>query len=163
MNFIFFNVLLLIAGFPAVLFFSFGLMACMIPIAPFLKSKNPGNAVIFPAIALAGGYQVYFWGLWGAFCVAVTMHFTQRPEVTWDWLYWISGFMWCTSLIGWLAQKEQRSSATTAEARGVQSGTTFYSLIAIAAFLVFAFAPNLAEWPYGWFLNLTGLSKYMNG
>jgi hypothetical protein len=163
MNFIFFNILLLFAGFPAVLLFSFGLMACIIPLAPFVKGKNPPKSVIFSIAAIAGGFQIYFWGLWAAFCVAVTMKFTQKPEVTWDWLYWICGFMWCTSLIGWLAHKEQQSSATVEEARRVQSSTTFYSLIAIAAFLIFAFAPSLAEWPYGWFMNLTGLSEYMNG
>jgi hypothetical protein len=163
MNFILFNIVLLVAGFPAVFLFSVGLMACMLPMAPFLKSENPPKAVICPIAAIAGAYQIYFWGLWAAFCVAITIRFTQRPEVTWDWLYWICGFMWCGSLIGWLAHKEQQSSATVADARAVQSGTNFYSLVAVAAFLVFAFAPGLAEWPYGWFMNLTGLSKYMNG
>jgi hypothetical protein len=158
MNFILFNILLLVVGLPAVLVFSLGLMACMIPLAPFLKSKNPPKAVMFPIMAVAGCYQVYFWGLWAAFCVAVTTRFTQKPEVTWDWLYWIFGFMWCTSLIGWLAQKEQQSITSVEEAHSAQSGTKFYSLIAVAAFLIFAFAPNLAEWPYGWFMNLTGLS-----
>jgi hypothetical protein len=114
-------------------------------------------------MALAGGYGVYFWGLWAAFCVAVTMHFTQKPEVTWDWLYWICGFIWSNLLIGWLAHKEQQISATAEEVRGSRRADAIYSLIAIGAFLLFAFAPNLAEWPYGWFLNLTGLAKYMNG
>jgi len=135
----------------------------MIPLAPFLKSENPPKAIIFPVMAIAGGYQIYLWGLWAAFCVAVTIRFTQKPEVTWDWLYWICSFMWCTSLIGWLAYKEQQSSDTIEEERSAQGGATFYLLITIVVFLVFAMAPYLANWPYGWFMKLTGLAKYMNG
>jgi hypothetical protein len=162
MNFIFFNTFLIVAVFPAVFLLSLGVMACMIPLAPFVKKKNPPKAIILSVVAVAGGYQVYFWGLWAAFCVAVTMRFTQKPEVTWDWLYWVSGLMWCMSPIGWLSHKEQMSSATLEDVREILLGTTFYYLIAMAAFLVFAFFPNLAEWPYGWFMNLTGLAKYMN-
>lgn len=162
MNFVFFNLILLACGFPALLIFSFGMAACMIPLAPFLKRESPPDAVMFPIMALLGGYQIYFWGLWSAFCVAVIIKFTHKPEVSWDWLYWVCGFMWSSSLIGWLSHKEQQTSATQNEALGVQRGGCVYSVIAIAAFLTFAFAPHLAQWPYGWFLNLVGLSKFMN-
>ena len=65
---------------------------------------------MLPLLSIAGAYQIYFWGFWSAFCVAMTFKFTQIPEVTWDWLYWITGFMWCISVIGWLAHKEKQSS-----------------------------------------------------
>ncbi len=71
--------------------------------------------------------------------------------------------MWCTSLIGWFAHKEQQGSTSLEETRGIEKGTTFYSLIAVAAFLLFAYSPNLANWPYGWFMQLMGFSKYMSG
>jgi hypothetical protein len=80
------------------------------------------------------GYQIYFWGFWSAFCVTITIRFTQKPEITWDWLYWITGFMECTSVIGWLAHKERQGSRSLAEVRGIQRGTMLYSLIAILAF-----------------------------
>lgn len=158
MNFIIFNVVLLVAGFPAVFLFSLGLMACMLPMAPFVKCEDPPKIVVLSSAAIAVGYQIYFWGLWAAFCVAVTARFTRGPQVTLDWLYWVFGFMWCTSLIFWLAHKEQQSSATAAEAHSVESGAALYSMIAGAAFLVFAFAPRLSDWPYGWLINLAGLS-----
>jgi hypothetical protein len=161
MNFILFNVILLFAGFPAVLIFSVGLMVTLAPMALFAKSGNPPKAFMLPLMGIAGIYQVYFWGFWSAFCVAMTSKFTQKPEVTWDWLYWITGFMECTALIGWLAFKERRGSRSLAEVGGIEKGTILYSLIAIAAFLVFAFAPSFMLRPYGWALTPLGLTRHI--
>ncbi|MFQ5715064.1 MAG: hypothetical protein ACE5GU_13635 [Candidatus Scalinduaceae bacterium] len=160
MNFIYFNGILLFAGFLAVLIFSVGLMAFLSPIALFSKSGNPPKAITIPLFGIAGIYQIYFWGFWSAFCVVMTIRFTQKPNVTWDWLYWIMGFMWCISLIGWLAHKERQESQSLKETQGIQRGTTFYSLIAIATFLLFAFMPSFIQLPYGWALN--GLGRAMN-
>jgi hypothetical protein len=74
-----------------VLIFSVGLMVILAPMALFAKSGNPPKAFIFPLMGIAGIYQVYFWSFWSAFCVAMTIRFTQKPEVTWDWLYWLTG------------------------------------------------------------------------
>jgi hypothetical protein len=161
MNFIIFNVILLFAGFLAVLIFSVGLMACIAPIALFAKSESPPKLFTLPFLGIAGIYQIYFWGFWSAFCVAVTIKFTHKPEVTWNWLYWIAGFIWCTSLIGWLASKEKQSSQSNEEARGIQKGTRLYSLIAIVAFLGFSFFPSLILPPYGWALKAFGLQGYI--
>jgi len=162
MNFIFFNIVLLLAGFLAVLIFSIGLMAFLAPMALFAKSKSPPKAVMLPLLGIAGIYQIYFWGFWSAFCVAMTLKFTHKPEVTWNWLYWITGFIWCTSLIGWLAHKEKQSSQSLEEARGIQKGTTLYSLVAVVAFLVFSFFPSILLPPYGWALKPFGLHRYID-
>jgi len=159
-NFIIFNIILLFAGFLAVLIFSIGLMAFLAPMALFSKSENPPKAITIPLLGITGIYQIYFWGFWSAFCAVMTIGFTQRPNVTWDWLYWIMGFMWCASLIGWLAYKEQQGSQSSKETQGIQRGTTFYSLISIATFLLFAFMPSFIQLPYGWALN--GLGRSIN-
>jgi hypothetical protein len=91
----------------------------------------------------------------------MTIKFTHKPEVTWNWLYWIMGFIWCTSLIGWLAHKEKQSSQFLEEARGIQRGKTVYSLITIVAFLAFSFFPSLILPPYGWVLKAFGLHRYI--
>jgi len=157
MNFIFFNVILLFAGFLAVLIFSIGFMACLAPMALLTKSKKPSYLVTFLLFGIVGIYQIYFWGLWSAFCVAMTIRFIHKPDVNWVWLYWISGFFWCISLIGWLVHKETQLSESTEEVRSVQKGATLYSLINIVAFLVFAFAPSLMIHPYGWAIKPLGL------
>ncbi len=158
MNFVLFNVILLFSGFLAVLILSVGVMACLAPMALFAKSENPPRALVFPVMGIAAIYQVYFWGFWSAFCVAMTISYTQKPEVTWVWLYWITGFMWCTSLIGWFFHKEQQTSQSLKETRGIQTGTMLYSLVAIVAFLVFAFNPSLMLLPYGWALKPLGVA-----
>ena len=133
-NFILFNIILLVAGFVAVLILSVGVMACVAPIALFAKSGSPPRVVTLPILGIGAIYQLYVWGGWSAFCVAMTIRFTQKPEVTWDWLYWIAGFMECVLPIAWLAHKEQQGSRSLAEVRGIQKGTMLYSLFAIAAF-----------------------------
>lgn len=153
MNFIIFNVILLSGGVLALWIFSIGLIACVAPMALFAKSDSPPKLVTLPFLGIAGIYQIYFWGFWSAFCVAMTIKFTHKPEVTWIWLYRIVGFIWCTSLIAWLAHKEKQRSQSLEEARGIQKGTTLYSLIAIVAFLAFSFFPSLILPPYGWALK----------
>jgi hypothetical protein len=161
MNFIIFNGILLFSGFLAVFIFSVGLMACISPMALFTKSDGPLKIVTLLLLVIAGIYQIYFWGLWSAFCVAMTIKFTNKPEVTWHWLYWIMGFLWCTSLIGWLAHKEKQSSQSHEEVRGIQKGTTLYSIIAIVSFLVFSFLPSFMSPTYGWALKAFGLHRYI--
>lgn len=159
-NFFLHSLILLISGLPALLIFSLVVVALAAPLALFSRSRNPPKALVVPFFALLAGGQVYFWGLWAAFCVAATYHYTTKPEVTWNWLYWAAGFVWCASLIGYLSHNEQLMSESTAEAAGVQKGTMFYSLIALAAYVAFAIWPRLMIWPYGWFLHLVGLGRY---
>lgn len=109
-------------------------------------------------MAVGAIYQIYFWGLWSALCVAVTIQFTQKPEVSWYWAYCVSGFMESTSLIAWLSHKERQSSQSDREVRNIEKGTILYSLVAIIAFFVFAFSPSLMIPPYGWALKLIGYS-----
>ena len=155
MNYLKFFFLLLIADFPAIMLFSFGLSAFLAPLALLAKSKDPPVIVIIPFLILVVAFQIYFWGAWSAFCVAVAYNFASKPEVTWDWLYFITGFFESTSLIGWLSYKERMGSSAE-DQRGIAAGTMWYSLVAIAAYLVFAIWPDLMNVPYGWLLRLTG-------
>jgi hypothetical protein len=160
MNFILFNIVLFFVGFLAVLIFSIGLMTCSIPMALLSKTENPPKVLMLPLLGIAVVYQIYFWGFWSAFCVAMTIKFTHKPEVTSNWLYWIAGFMWCISLIGWLAHKEKQSSQSLEDARVIRKGTTLYSFIAIVVFLIFALSPSLMLPPYGWALKPLGLRSH---
>jgi hypothetical protein len=56
MNFIIFNVILLFAGFLAVLIFSIALIACIAPMAVFAKSESPPKLVTLPFLGIAGIY-----------------------------------------------------------------------------------------------------------
>ncbi|MEX0662944.1 MAG: hypothetical protein WEA58_02170 [Balneolaceae bacterium] len=153
MNFILFNLLLLFAGFVAVFIFSITLVIIMSPLFLVSDSEDPAKILMYPLIGIGGIYQVYFWALWASYCVAITYKFTTDPA-TWSWLYFICGFLWCVSLIGWLSSKEQQGAKSLSEVKSIQGGSTFYSIIAVAAFIVFALWPSLMEMPFGWALNL---------
>ena len=161
MNFITYNFLLLVVSLPALFLFSVGLMGLLSPLSIFSKSEGLPKAIVLPFIGLAALYQIYFWALWSAFCVALTYKYTIRPEVTWDWMYFATGFMWCLALIGWLSHKERQSSESLKETRGILSGTLMYTIVAVVAYIVFAIWPYLMLVPFGWALDLIGLAKYV--
>ena len=135
-------------------------MGLLSPLSLLSKSEGFRKAIVLPISGLAGLYQIYFWALWSAFVVALTYKYTIRPEVTWDWLFFVSGFMWSLAPVGWLSFKEQQSSESLKETRGIVSGTFMYSTIAALAYIVFAIWPYLMLVPFGWALELMGLTKY---
>lgn len=159
MNFIFYNLVLLVASFPAILLFSLGVSAFLAPFVLFKDPAGPPKAVLFLLVGLSGLFQIYFWGLWAAFCVAVTYGYANNPEVTSRWLYFVFGFFWSTSLIGWLNFKELQARKTAQEAKGIGRGTILYFLVVVGAYIVFAIWPTLIRTPYGWALELLGLVK----
>ena len=161
MNFVTYNLLILAASVPALIIFSVGVMGLLSPLSLFPRAERFPKAVVLPITTLAGLYQIYFWGLWSAFIVALTYRYTIRPEVTWDWMYFICGFTWCTALIGWLSHKERLSSKSLEEEQGIVSGTLMYSTVALMAYIVFAIWPHLMLAPFGWALDLLGMTKYV--
>jgi hypothetical protein len=151
MNFLLFYTALGIAGLVALVIFSAGLMACLYPFYLFSKSAPPSKVTMLPMAAIAGLYQMYFWGLWSAFCVTMTIS-------TWDWLYWMSGFFFCGSLIGWLTHKEQRAKDSLSETRDIHRGAMLYGFVAVIAFVMFALNPSLMDLTFGWALRPLGLA-----
>jgi hypothetical protein len=113
------------------------------------------SPVAYPVLALALLAQLYFWGMWAAYCAALALVRASHEVVTHTWLYYIVGFLFVTAPIGYLASKEQASAASAAEGGGIQRGSTLYSAFAILAFLAFVVWPPLMTTPYGWFVGLT--------
>jgi len=161
MNFIKYNLVLLVSGFPAIIIFSFGLVGCFAPLALFAKMEKPPRIIVILLVFLAGAFQIYFWGLWSAYCVAVTYKFTMRPAVTWDWLYFVAGLFDVSSLIGWLSYKEQQSVSYQRQTE-IQKGTIYYAVFAWIAYIVFAIWPSLITPVYGWATDRLGLTKHIN-
>ena len=131
-------------------------MACFAPLALFAKMAKPPVIILVPVTILAGAFQVYFWGLWSAYCVAITYKFTLRPEVTWHWLYFVTGFFNSSSLIAWLSHKERQGESYQRQ-REIQTGTMYYAVVAWVAFIVFSICPTWITPTYGWAMNYLGL------
>lgn len=113
------------------------------------------SPLAYPAFTVALLAQLYFWGMWAAYCAALAVVRASHPDVTHTWLYYVVAFLFVTAPIGYLASKEQSSVASAQEGRGIQRGSTLYSAFAILAFLAFSFWPALMTTPYGWFIRLT--------
>jgi hypothetical protein len=163
-NFLAFNAVLLAACIPGAFIFSIGLVALLSPPTFLFGMKGDVSATLRKPVAkavthlffgLAAAFQVYFWGLWAAFCVAYTSRFTQKPEVTWLWAYWLSAFFWCTGLMGYLAHGDLDKED---QDRGGFTGIAIYFLILVGSFLVFAFFRGPMISIYGWFLSGIGLA-----
>ncbi|WP_141239962.1 hypothetical protein [Aliifodinibius salipaludis] len=153
MNFIYFNLLLLISGWIGLYTFSFILMAILSPFKFVNDVRNPPKILSFSLSGIGIIFQIYFWSLWSAYCVAITFEYTTSPT-TWDWLYFICGYGWSYGLIGWLSYKEQLTAFDFEESKQITRGALFYKFVAVASFIIFVFWPNLMDKPFGWVLNI---------
>jgi hypothetical protein len=160
MNFLKFNLTLLLFSIPAVIIFSAGVVGAFSPLLAYKGKREsefkPPKVLLYLLSATAGAFQVYFWGLWSAVCVVNVLRFTHSPTVTWGWLYWIAGFGWSIALIGWFDWKERRTLKSGEETWQRQGGIAVYSLLAIITYVLFALAPQYLLPPYGWAMRLLG-------
>jgi hypothetical protein len=88
----------------------------------------------------------------------MTYKFTLRPEVTWDWLYFVTGFFNSSSLIAWLAHKERQGESHQRQ-KSIERGTMYYGLVVWIAFILFSIYPAWITPGYGWALNYLGLGQ----
>jgi len=148
----------IISDFISIFIFSFFVIALMLPLAPLglLGDKiNSGFATVisFPLIIVAGVGQAYFWVLWAAYCTQTVQIFIASPTVTHSWIYYVTGFFSVTGPIGYLSSKESQSTNSYEEQKRIKSGTFYYSLVAIVAFIVFCIWTGLLSNKYLSWLN----------
>jgi len=149
---------LIISDFLSIFVFSFFLIALLLPLAPIgLLAEKLNNGLLtilsIPFMIIAGIGQAYFWVLWAAYCAYTIQFYMDSPTVSHNWLYYITGFFSVTGPIGWLSHKERQSATSYEEQKKIQGGTTYYSLIAIVAFIVFCVWTNLLDYKYISWLN----------
>lgn len=153
MNFLRYNGYVLLSGLGTAFLVSIGLMILLSLLAA-IRRRGPAS---YAFLALADALQVYALGLWVAVCVATTYWFAAKQEVTWDWLYFACGFIWCSGLSGWLSYRRGRSAKRHPESPTAPRGSAIYWAVASVAYVLFALWPWLMRFPYGWVLNLLNL------
>lgn len=161
MNFIYYNLTLLVSALPAVFLFSIGNVACLAPYLFFQEKYSPRKFFSVVTDLISGAFQIYFWGLWAAFCVSVTYKYTTRTDVTLDWIYFLVGFFNSSLIIVSLNSKEQRTYHNKIRKK-IQQSSGYYSVIAWIAFLLFSFRPSFITPVYGWATDVLGLTRYIN-
>jgi hypothetical protein len=117
------------------------------------KEETKMTVLSYPVLGLLFVAQLYFWGLWAAYCSSLVAIYSSSSEVTSKCFYLLIGFGFCASPIGWLAYKEQTTAESSTERKGIQKGASMYGLLAIVAYIVFSIWPRLMYLPYSWFLN----------
>jgi hypothetical protein len=164
MNFIYYNLTLLVSAIPAVFLFNIGVVACLAPYLFFQGKYSPPKVLSIVTDLITGAFQIYFWGLWSAYCVSVTYKYTTRADVTLDWIYFLVGFFYSTSIILSLNSKEQSGDQNKIRKilSKTQKNSAYYYVIAWIAFLLFSFRPSFITPVYGWATDVLGLTRYIN-
>lgn len=148
----------IISDFAAILVFSIFLIVLLLPLAPIAlvaEKLNKGYVTIIsiPFMIIAGVGQAYFWILWAAYCAYTIQFYMESPAVSHNWLYYITGFFAVSAPIGWLSSKEKESASSHEERKKIQDGTYYFSMTAVAAFIVFCIWTNLLDYKYISWLN----------
>ena len=145
---------LFVGAFVAPIAFSF----MLIPLASLLALTmrgavaKPSPIRTYPIFALLFLAQMYFWGLWAAYCAYLATTCAADANVGHRWLYYVVAFLFVTAPLGYLSGMERSSAGSAAEDRAVQKGSGLYAGLTIIAFLVFAISPPLVVPAYGWFV-----------
>ena len=150
-----FLIIMIAADFLCFIIFAFLVTALLAPLALVGRKNSVAliTAVAIPQIILAGVVQIYFWGLWAAFCSAMAAKYSVMPEISHHWVYYVVAFLCCTAPITYMESREIAAAENASEASSTRRGTSVYRAIAIAAFVVFSIWPSLYSWPYSWVLT----------
>ncbi len=147
-----FVVTMAIADFVCILVFSLVMVAVFAPFMLIARNESALKVAAVPMTVIGGSLQVYFWGLWGAYCAGAAIKFSAMPVVSHHWVYYVIAFMFCTAPLGYLASREIGTAQDSGEARSIQRGSSIFGTIAIVAFILFCIWPNLTARPYSWAL-----------
>jgi hypothetical protein len=107
----------------------------------------------FPFIIIAGVLQAYFWILWAAFCAFIVRIYIDSPDVTYFWLYYLTGFFSVSAPLTLFSQMEVDTATSYKEQKRIMKSATAYIIVAIIAFIVFCVSPNLLEYKIISFFN----------
>jgi hypothetical protein len=100
--------------------------------------------LIYPIMGLAFLIEVYIISGWSAYVASRAVVYSQAPEVTHRWLYFVVGFLLCHGPLGFMAAKEGPKGS---------SSSCLFITIAMVVYVIFCIWPKMMVFPYGWFLD----------
>jgi hypothetical protein len=109
--------------------------------------------LIIPKVIVSIGLQIYFWVLWASFCVFNVLYFMDSPQVTHNWLYYLTGFIAVSAPMSYLSSREQETESSYEAKKRISTYAGIYILISIAAYLLFCFYPKLLDYKFISFIN----------
>lgn len=109
--------------------------------------------IMIPKILISISLQIYFWVLWASFCVFTVLYFIDAPQVSHNWLYYVTGFIAVSAPMSYLSAKEQETECSHDKRKTIRKYSGAYILISIAAYLLFCFYPRLPDYKFISFVN----------
>jgi hypothetical protein len=82
---------------------------------------------------------------WSAFAAYRAVRFAAMPEVSWDWLYYLTGFFLLIGPFAYMAADAPNDK---------RDGSCLFTLAAALAYVLFCIWPRLMTAPYGWMIRL---------
>lgn len=157
-----FIAILFISSISYLIIFSFIVVITLLPfgLISSIKERANSNSVLYnlisiPFFFISGSFQVYLWIMWASYIVFTIRYYINIPEVTWIWLYYLTGFGFLTAPLTYLLNKERQSATSQNEVKGIERGSNFYGVVAILSFLVFSIFPQLMDYQIiSWLNNL---------
>jgi hypothetical protein len=92
--------------------------------------------------------QAYLWILWTAICVQNIITYTDQPEITNDWLYYLSGYLIANLLLvlisnGFELIYVKKGLDDLEKFQLIVFGPNLYMMIILIAFTIFSIFPKL--------------------
>ncbi len=148
-----FLIRLAVGGFVCVLLFSLLITALHLPVLLAGRFGRGEKVAMYLLFITALPTQIFYWGLWSAYCSLLTLEYIAAPLNSLHWLYYLAGFGSCVAPLAYFTSAEAQTKQSSEEARGLVNGSLVYSSIAVIAFVVFCIWPQWSFPPYSWFLR----------
>jgi hypothetical protein len=123
-------------------------MLLMVPFLHALERRSWLRFITFPLALGTFAIQVYFWGLWAAYCARWSTYWFQLSNGR--MLYLILGLGFSLAPILWFERKESEHASS---GKNMRLGGGLYGIATALSFIAFIFEPSLADKPYNWILQ----------
>ena len=131
-----------------------GLTVGIAKISELSKSENTGLLLLLiPQFIFSTFVQVYFWILWAAFCAFNVIYFLDSPNVTHNWLYYLTGFLAAGTPMAYLSNKEQEYESSSKAKKKISNYSLVHILISTVGYVVLCISPKLMNIKYISFIN----------
>ena len=103
------------------------------------------SLINYPIMAIIFLANVYVLSGWSAYVASSALVYSSMPEITHQWIYYVTGFFLCHAPLVFMASKESQKQQ--------ERGTFLHISIAMIMYILFSIWPSLMTLPYGWFLR----------
>lgn len=154
-----FLIIMVLGGLACRFLFSFWLMPSLLLMAALGKSEKAAKFLAWPVLISASLWQLYFWGMWAAFCSVVARLYALSPQTSHPWIYYVLALADVALPLGHLTSAEAQTEDPGEDMAAFYRGAFSYWLATIVMFGVFCIWPSLMAPLFGWILHIVSVSR----